>query len=192
MRKIIYLTQGEIDEKVQKMNYCAVDYNTWRAFQDTIIDKITTPFEIYYRRKEPQKEPTDLREKILKAIRLWCEKEKYFVDYSSLADQILALIESKEPATDLKFDPQLMDAVVWAKEFMRYFSKHSGKIDEELMRSWFANAIMAGYDEARRRYEPKEPQKIEELKIGKDNISKESLAKKLNEIIQAINSMRKP
>jgi hypothetical protein len=34
-----------------------------------------------------------------------------------------------------------MDAQEWAKEFVRL---HGG--DEELMRGWFANAIMVGYD----------------------------------------------
>lgn len=34
-----------------------------------------------------------------------------------------------------------MDADVWAKEFVRI---NGGDVD--LMRAWFANAIMAGYD----------------------------------------------
>ena len=48
----------------------------------------------------------------------------------------------------------IFDARVWAKEFMQEWRKHSNRdswIDESLMISWFANAIMAGYDEAKRR-----------------------------------------
>lgn len=49
---------------------------------------------------------------------------------------------------------QSMDAVVWAQKFMEYKKRmrwtHSD-IDESLMTGWFANAIMAGYDEATRR-----------------------------------------
>ncbi len=42
------------------------------------------------------------------------------------------------------FDNCSFDARVWAKEFCRLFPGH----DEGLMISWFANAIMAGYDYA--------------------------------------------
>jgi hypothetical protein len=49
---------------------------------------------------------------------------------------------------------QSIDAVVWAQKFMEYKKRmrwtHSD-IDESLMTTWFANAIMAGYDEATRR-----------------------------------------
>ena len=37
-----------------------------------------------------------------------------------------------------------MDACVWAEEFC----KRNPDADEDLMRGWFANAIMAGYDVA--------------------------------------------
>ena len=40
---------------------------------------------------------------------------------------------------------QTMDAAIWAEEFVRL---HGG--DEGLMLSWFANAIMCGYDHAKR------------------------------------------
>ena len=43
---------------------------------------------------------------------------------------------------------QTMDASVWAKEFVRL---HGG--DEGLMLAWFANAIMCGYDHAKREEE---------------------------------------
>lgn len=49
---------------------------------------------------------------------------------------------------------QSMDAVVWAQKFMEYKKRMRwthADIDESLMTSWFANAIMAGYDEASRR-----------------------------------------
>lgn len=43
---------------------------------------------------------------------------------------------------------QTTDAAVWAKEFVRI---NGG--DEELMLTWFANAIMVGHDEGQRRIE---------------------------------------
>ena len=53
---------------------------------------------------------------------------------------------------DGKTWPQTMDAVVWAKEFVETATRiPSIATDEGTMISWFANAIMAGYDEAQRR-----------------------------------------
>jgi hypothetical protein len=46
------------------------------------------------------------------------------------------------------------DAAEWASAFMALFSDGLVRVDEGLMIGWFANAIMAGYDEARRRFEP--------------------------------------
>lgn len=49
---------------------------------------------------------------------------------------------------------QSMDAEVWAKKFIEYKKRNRwthSDIDESLMIGWFANAIMAGYDEATRR-----------------------------------------
>lgn len=49
---------------------------------------------------------------------------------------------------------QSIDAVVWAQKFMEYKKRMRwthADIDESLMTTWFANAIMAGYDEATRR-----------------------------------------
>ena len=48
------------------------------------------------------------------------------------------------------------EARVWAKEFMRLYGENLMKgnvlwVDESLMLAWFANALMAGYDEANRR-----------------------------------------
>jgi hypothetical protein len=52
-----------------------------------------------------------------------------------------------------KFNPQSIDAKVWAKEFMRLYDNNKLRpinapdwVDEGLMIGWFANAIMAGYD----------------------------------------------
>lgn len=46
------------------------------------------------------------------------------------------------------------DAQVWAREFMKIWQNEPIDIlDEDLMLGWFASAIMAGYDEARRKYE---------------------------------------
>lgn len=38
------------------------------------------------------------------------------------------------------------DATVWAKEFMDIFGDKLNTIDESLMHTWFANAIMCGWD----------------------------------------------
>lgn len=43
-----------------------------------------------------------------------------------------------------------MDAVVWAKEFKRICDTNGHYCDEEWMVSWFANAIMVGWDFAKR------------------------------------------
>lgn len=47
--------------------------------------------------------------------------------------------------------PQSTDARDWASEFMEFWGHRLNEIDEELMLTWFANAIMAGVDEANRR-----------------------------------------
>lgn len=50
-------------------------------------------------------------------------------------------------------DPsQSFDATVWAKNFMNIFGDRRQDIDEALMLTWFANAIMRGWDEHARRY----------------------------------------
>lgn len=43
------------------------------------------------------------------------------------------------------------DGSIWADEFMRIIvcPDHPVPIDKELMSGWFANAIMAGYDQAK-------------------------------------------
>jgi hypothetical protein len=110
-------------------------------------------------------------------------------------ERICDLAEWNKPKEE-KFDPQSMDAVVWAKEFMRIylsFRNAEGRlfyIDEELMRGWFANAIMAGYDEVRRKYEKLISEPIGEIsplfnvtEIGCIYI----LRNKLNELIRRLN-----
>ncbi len=71
-----------------------------------------------------------------------------------------------------KFNPQSMDAKVWAVEFIRIFDKRRDEIEEGLMIAWFASSIMAGYDEANRRAEKKHNQEevklLESLKSDKD------------------------
>ncbi|URQ04629.1 hypothetical protein SEA_EMMA1919_11 [Streptomyces phage Emma1919] len=53
-----------------------------------------------------------------------------------------------------KFDTSTTDAQVWAEEFIsRIKDNPEIATDEGTMLGWFANAIMAGYDEARRKYE---------------------------------------
>lgn len=53
-----------------------------------------------------------------------------------------------------RFDTSRTDAQYWAQEFMKIWQNEPiDLLDEELMLAWFANAIMAGYDEARRKYE---------------------------------------
>lgn len=47
--------------------------------------------------------------------------------------------------------PCTMDGQVWAKEFMASVMRNPRLVvDEDVMLGWFANAIMAGYDAARR------------------------------------------
>ena len=53
MREIIYLTQDEIDEIVQKnVDIYKHDYGRFRAFQDGELSEVTTPFKIYRRKNE--------------------------------------------------------------------------------------------------------------------------------------------
>lgn len=46
-----------------------------------------------------------------------------------------------------------MDALHWAEKFVEVVNENDLEITEDLMLGWFANAIMAGYDTARRKYE---------------------------------------
>jgi len=60
-------------------------------------------------------------------------------------DKVVQVTPAPSPAVE--FDFQSMDAQLWAKAFCQTFHGH----DEGTMLAWFANAIMAGYDEACRR-----------------------------------------
>ena len=49
---------------------------------------------------------------------------------------------------------QTMNAAVWTEEFISRVKENPDlATDEGAMLGWFANAIMAGFDEARRMYE---------------------------------------
>lgn len=41
------------------------------------------------------------------------------------------------------------DATQWARHFLQVSRFHEGWMDEALLTTWFANAIMAGYDKAK-------------------------------------------
>jgi hypothetical protein len=45
------------------------------------------------------------------------------------------------------------DPLEWSEEFMKVVKEKGVEVDEDFMLGWFANAIMAGYDKARRKYE---------------------------------------
>jgi hypothetical protein len=53
---------------------------------------------------------------------------------------------------------QTMDAQKWAAEFMRIIRDESLdiKIDQDFMVTWFANAIMVGYDHAKQHVSARE------------------------------------
>ena len=112
----------------------------------------------------------------------------------------LCALCSKPIHPEPKFNPQSMDAKVWAKEFIRLYKNSRlapinipDWLDEELMLGWFANAIMAGFDEANRRNSKSESKKeIEELDLHYPMTlaDQQELEDKLNELIQAFNSRK--
>ena len=67
------------------------------------------------------------------------------------------MTDSSADKTDDRFKKLIdcMDAKVWAEAFMQTWGGHvigkSDTVDEGLMLAWFANSIMAGFDEASRR-----------------------------------------
>ena len=72
--------------------------------------------------------------------------------------RLLFTIWKEKTATDpvLKLQPidltGQIDARIWAKEFLKVaHAKPEVPFDEEFMIGWFANSVMAGYDEAQRR-----------------------------------------
>ena len=63
-----------------------------------------------------------------------------------------------------------MDAVRWAREFMRLFGQRLHEVDESLMVGWFANAIMRGWDEAR--WKAKREQEGEKAPVNEHLLSR--------------------
>jgi hypothetical protein len=51
--------------------------------------------------------------------------------------------------------PHTTDALIWARKFCEIYKKNHGT-EIDWMLGWFANSIMAGFDEACRRYEREE------------------------------------
>ena len=67
------------------------------------------------------------------------------------AEEIRARIEreareSMLPATEL---PKSFDARIWAQEFVKANLAYHIGLDEAALTTWFANALMRGYDEYR-------------------------------------------
>lgn len=53
--------------------------------------------------------------------------------------------------------PRTMDGLTWAKEFCKRAAANPNlATDVEAMHGWFANAVMAGFDEAQRRFQKPE------------------------------------
>ena len=84
--------------------------------------------------------------------------------------------------------PDCFDAQVWAREWLKTIKDNPGiPQDEGTMISWFANAIMAGYDNARRKYDkPREaPVDLGSLNKTAGPVSVESLDRKLDDRLRA-------
>ena len=59
-----------------------------------------------------------------------------------------------------------MDAEIWVKEWMKTIKKHPEiPTDEGTMLGWFANAIMAGYDAAKRKEVNLAKSRLHQLKV---------------------------
>lgn len=59
----------------------------------------------------------------------------------------------------------------WAQEFVERNAERDGSLalDEGTMISWFANAIMAGYDAARRKFDPELREQLRSFGIDPDS-----------------------
>lgn len=55
-----------------------------------------------------------------------------------------------------------LDALKWAEYFMELFDNRRDEIDESLMLTWFANAIMTGYDYAKNKADSELSAKLRE------------------------------
>ena len=81
----------------------------------------------------------------------WAEKRR--AD-EAMQRRVLVYERKAMPQADGNSFPNTMDAQVWTREWLRTIKEHPGiPTDEGTMLSWFANAIMAGWDEAMRRQE---------------------------------------
>jgi len=74
--------------------------------------------------------------------------------------------EEVDKTCDKALDDPLMgmDAQKWAKEFMRIWAGRWAEVDEALMISWFANAIMRGFDEGGRRQKETDREELDALR----------------------------
>lgn len=90
--------------------------------------------------------------------------------------RICPLWNTKQPNKKVvKFVIQSMDARAWANEFNRLLvAKNEQPYDVAWLTSWFANAIMAGYDEAKRRTDPTKEVSEPKVAVEENNLSKTS------------------
>lgn len=79
------------------------------------------------------------------------KRAPYILEYPVVYDQPSTRLITEIPYTEDKEKPDLhstTDAQVWIKEWQKIISKHPGiPKDKDTMIGWFANAIMAGYDQ---------------------------------------------
>lgn len=76
------------------------------------------------------------------------------LDLDAIIDRCLISGESEaQPEQPKDWPLQSCDARDWAQAFMRRFGERLHEIDEGLMITWFANALMCGFDEHARRGE---------------------------------------
>src|SRR5690349_17700059 len=67
--------------------------------------------------------------------------------------------------SDGKALPHSFDGRFWATEFCRLYAQ-SDATDVEFMHTWFANAIMAGFDEAKRQVAPLHDRMVSALRMA--------------------------
>lgn len=90
-----------------------------------------------------------MRDKFQEIVRRWFPGQPY--GYNEAVQEILDVISCtpEEPIQDVVDSKKLIgetDARIWAQEFKKLFPR----IDEGLMLGWFANAILAGLDHAKK------------------------------------------
>lgn len=117
-----------------------------------------------------------LRTMIVQAVaRGWCTPKTQHLEMDSdlalaIADQVVDAIingnghqQGAAVGLDSRTIPNTTDAWAWTEEFLRLYvlkkrtAEGSGAVDDAMgvMLGWFANSIMAGWDEAARRAAPK-------------------------------------